>query len=51
MKIRQLVPAFLAISGIAFASLYNAAHTLTADSASEMISMANKKVLVGYWHN
>lgn len=51
MKIKQLIPAFLFVSSIAFGSLLTVTSAEAADSASEMVSVSNKKVLVGYWHN
>ncbi|WP_207695700.1 chitinase family 2 protein [Enterococcus sp. DIV0212c] len=51
MKIKQLIPAVLLISGVFAGTLLSSTPVEAADSASEMVSVANKKVLVGYWHN
>lgn len=51
MKFKQLIPAFLFVSGILISTLLASTPVDAADSASEMVSVANKKVLVGYWHN
>ncbi|GGC88535.1 chitinase [Enterococcus wangshanyuanii] len=51
MKIKQLIPAALLISGIFAGSLFTSKPVEAADAASDMVSVANKKVLVGYWHN
>ncbi|MEI5993426.1 chitinase [Candidatus Enterococcus mansonii] len=51
MKIKQLIPHFLLLSGILAANIFVTTPVNAADSASEMVNVTNKKVLVGYWHN
>ncbi|MGM0218424.1 glycosyl hydrolase family 18 protein [Enterococcus sp. AZ126] len=51
MKIKQFISAFLLFSGIAAANFYTATPAQASDAANEMVSITNKKVLVGYWHN
>ncbi|MGX7245657.1 glycosyl hydrolase family 18 protein [Enterococcus quebecensis] len=51
MKIKQLIPSFLLLSGVIVGTSLATSTVEAADSASEMVSVANKKVLVGYWHN
>lgn len=51
MKIRKLITPLLLVFGIFSASLILTTPVQAADSASEMVSISGKKVLVGYWHN